>query len=386
MAYHPTYKSQVYVPIKKDNRSFEERQRSIWDEIHNDLDRDFISRDVSMPTRSAHPGGGGAGQVRLVDTPMGGGSSGGIWDDMHARMERRRHEWEEEVERMRKDFFKLTPTGSGSSGGVGGPTNGGEHITQTTNGGGSLMAGKPQEVYLEDGQGDRKFRVSFDVSQFSPNEINVRTQENKLIVHAKHEETGEGKNVSREFSRQIDLPKHVDPERLQSTLSKDGILQVEAPVAAPSYDRITADTAAPVRSMAHLPPLQTSGLSGSGSGSPGSSFKTGPVLTEQDGSRRLKMTVEIGKEFKPDEVMVKTVDKKLQISAKHEEQVQGRTTMREFSKELELPDNVDPNSVTASMSEDGKLIIEAPMSGYTQGSYQGKPGSTKQPEVTVSFK
>ena len=98
------------------------------------------------------------------------------------------------------------------------------------------------------------------------------------------------------------------------------------------------------------------------------------------------MTVEIGKEFKPEEVMVKTVDKKLQISAKHEEQVQGRTTMREFSKELELPENVDPNSVTASMSEDGKLIIEAPMSGYTQGSYQGKPGSTKQPEVTVSFK
>ena len=366
------------MPIQKDNRSFEERQRSIWDEIHNDLDRDFINRDVSMTTRAANPGGGGPSRSLVSEGPIG---SGGIWDDMHARMERRRHDWEDEVERMRKDFFKLTPSGG----------NGGETITQSINGG-SLMAGKPHEVYLEDSTGDKKFRVSFDVSQFSPNEINVRTQENKLIVHAKHEETGGGKNVSREFSRQIDLPKHVDPERLQSTLSKDGILQVEAPVAAPSYEKITADNAAPVRAVApshhmeHLPPLQTSGLSGSSSGSPGSGFKTGPVLTEQDGTRRLKMTVEIGREFKPDEVMVKTVDKKLQISAKHEEQVQGRTTMREFSKELELPENVDPNTVTASMSEDGKLIIEAPMSGYTQGSYQGKPGSTKQPEVSVSFK
>ena len=107
MAYHPTYKSQVYVPIKKDSRSFEERQRSIWDEIHNDLDRDFISRDVSMPTRSAKPGGGGAGQMRSFDPPIGGGSSGGIWDDMHARMERRRHDWEEEVERMRKGFLQI---------------------------------------------------------------------------------------------------------------------------------------------------------------------------------------------------------------------------------------------------------------------------------------
>ena len=320
-----------------------------------------------------------------------GGGSGGIWDDMHARMERRRREWEDEVERMRKDFFKLKPSGGNGASSIDSSIGGSEHITQSsTTNGGSLMTGKPQEVYLEDGQGDKKFRVSFDVSQFSPNEISVRTQENKLIVHAKHEETGEGKNVSREFSRQIDVPKHVDPERLQSTLSKDGILQVEAPVAAPSYDKITADTAAPVRSMmGPLPPLQTSGLTttGSSSGSPsGSSFKTGPVLTEQDGSRRLKMTVEIGKEFRPEEVQVKTVDKKLQISAKHEEQVQGRTTMREFSKELELPENVDPNTVTASMSEDGKLIIEAPMAGYTQGSYQGKPGSTKQPEVTVSFK
>lgn len=378
MAYNPIYKSQVYVPIQKDNRSFEERQRSIWDEIHNDLDRDFINRDVSVTNRAANPGGGGAPSRSLVsEGPIG---SGGIWDDMHARMEKRRHDWEDEVERMRKDFFKLRPSEG----------NGGETVTKGTNGG-SLMAAKPQEVYLEDSSGDKKFRVSFDVSQFSPNEISVRTQDNKLIVHAKHEETGEGKNVSREFSRQIDLPKHVDPERLQSTLSKDGILQVEAPVAAPSYEKITADTAAPVQAFAqphleHLPPLQTSGLTGSSSGSPGDGFKTGPVLTEQDGTRRLKMTVEIGREFRPEEVMVKTVDKKLQISAKHEEQVQGRTTMREFSKELELPENVDPNAVTASMSEDGKLIIEAPMSGYTQGSYQGKPGSTKQPEVSVSFK
>ncbi len=56
------YKSQVYVPIKKDSRSFEERQRSIWDEIHNDLDKDFLSRDASLTTaasRGVHQAPGG---------------------------------------------------------------------------------------------------------------------------------------------------------------------------------------------------------------------------------------------------------------------------------------------------------------------------------------
>jgi len=42
-----------------------------------------------------------------------------------------------------------------------------------------------------DGTGNNKvFRVSFDVSQFQPEEISVRTQDQHLIVHAKHEEKG----------------------------------------------------------------------------------------------------------------------------------------------------------------------------------------------------
>lgn len=32
------------------------------------------------------------------------------------------------------------------------------------------------------------FCVTFDVSQFEPEEVNIRTQANSLIVHARHEE------------------------------------------------------------------------------------------------------------------------------------------------------------------------------------------------------
>ena len=47
---------------------------------------------------------------------------------------------------------------------------------------------------------------------------------------AKHEETGEGKAVYREYNREFLLPSGTDPESIRSSLSKDGILTVEAPL------------------------------------------------------------------------------------------------------------------------------------------------------------
>jgi HSP20 family molecular chaperone IbpA len=57
---------------------------------------------------------------------------------------------------------------------------------------------------------------------------------------------------------------------------------------------------------------------------------------------------------------VKTVDRKLVVHARHEEKTPGRTSCREFNREFDLPDNIDPSTVTASLGEDGCLVIEAP--------------------------
>ena len=51
-----------------------------------------------------------------------------------------------------------------------------------------------------------------------------------MQVHAKHEEKGEGKSVYREYNREFLLPSGTDPETIRSSLSKDGILTVEAPL------------------------------------------------------------------------------------------------------------------------------------------------------------
>lgn len=50
-----------------------------------------------------------------------------------------------------------------------------------------------------------------------------------LCVHAKHEEDTPGRKVRLEFTKNYSLPENVDPKALKSTLSNDGVLQIEAP-------------------------------------------------------------------------------------------------------------------------------------------------------------
>ncbi len=43
------------------------------------------------------------------------------------------------------------------------------------------------------GAGEKELKLRFDVSQYCPEEILVKTVDNKLLVHAKHEETVNGR-------------------------------------------------------------------------------------------------------------------------------------------------------------------------------------------------
>lgn len=79
--------------------------------------------------------------------------------------------------------------------------------------------------------GDSKvLKLRFDVSQYAPEEIVVKTVDNKLLVHAKHEEKTDTKSVYREYNREFLLPKGCNPEHIKSSLSKDGVLTVDAPL------------------------------------------------------------------------------------------------------------------------------------------------------------
>ncbi|XP_054709906.1 alpha-crystallin A chain-like [Uloborus diversus] len=75
-----------------------------------------------------------------------------------------------------------------------------------------------------------KFQVRLDVGHFAPEEITVKTVDDQVVVTACHEEkVDEHGLISRQFTRRYHLPEGVEPEKVTSTLSADGVLLIEAP-------------------------------------------------------------------------------------------------------------------------------------------------------------
>lgn len=112
---------------------------------------------------------------------------------------------EDEIAKMKRDMFQLT---SGES---------------------TLKVDQP---FVEDFTGNKKMALRFDCSKFNPEEIQVKTVDKNLTVHAKHTEESPGRKVYREFTKSYTLPQNIDPLSLKSSLTRDGFLQVEAPAPA----------------------------------------------------------------------------------------------------------------------------------------------------------
>jgi len=101
--------------------------------------------------------------------------------------------------------------------------------SSTTSTGGNFLEGLNSPLIQDDGE-SKALKLRFDVSQYAPEEIVLKTVDNKLLVHAKHEEKSDTKSVYREYNREFLLPNGVNPELIRSSLSKDGVLTVEAPL------------------------------------------------------------------------------------------------------------------------------------------------------------
>lgn len=75
-----------------------------------------------------------------------------------------------------------------------------------------------------------KFTVKLDIRHFNPEEISVKTVDNSIVIHGKHEEKADEHGfIQREFTRRYVLPDDVDPEAVTSSLSAKGVLSIEAP-------------------------------------------------------------------------------------------------------------------------------------------------------------
>ncbi|XP_055912270.1 heat shock protein 23-like [Eupeodes corollae] len=74
------------------------------------------------------------------------------------------------------------------------------------------------------------FQLTFDVKEFKPNELAVKTVNNFLVIEGKHEERKDDHNFTKKhFSRTYLLPNGCNPDNVDSTISSDGVLCVKIP-------------------------------------------------------------------------------------------------------------------------------------------------------------
>jgi len=86
-------------------------------------------------------------------------------------------------------------------------------------------------VPIVEENGERKLKMEFNVKEYKPDEVKVNLLDNRVLqVSANHEDKNEaGQTRRRLFLRQYRLPKGVDVDHLSPSLSKDGVLTIEAP-------------------------------------------------------------------------------------------------------------------------------------------------------------
>lgn len=110
----------------------------------------------------------------------------------------------------------------------------------------NIIRPRRQNSEVVDSKPDSKFQVMLNVKCFRPNEIDVKTVDNFVVIHGKHEEHADEHGfVSREFTRRYKLPDDVEPEKVTSSLGKDGVLIIRAPrkiVEPPKNERVVPIT------------------------------------------------------------------------------------------------------------------------------------------------
>ncbi len=292
---------------------------------------------------------------RFDDPPMLGirrADSDRWFDDMRRRFDERRRQWDAEMRQMRSSFFTTPAFHPRVEERIltAAPISPPQPISPP------VPADCPVSTSYERGEdGSLHFLARFDVQAFNQDEVNVTVREGQIVVTASREQRMGGSSTTKQLIRTVDLPKGANETKIAASLSTDRILLVDVPIRpaiqSPAFTSMsgssgTSDLATP------------STLSGTGRSSHISS-RSSPAPTYSIVAAKPLFHVEIpvGGDYQPNEIQIRTLNNRVYISARHEERLSNRNTFREFSKEYDIPEHIDPKSINARL-EHGILHLE----------------------------
>lgn len=349
------YRTELRVPVDMARKTFADRHR---ERLGIDQDERSVHFSTSPEHKTLHS--------TPWHKPFSNGSlnssdftEGDDWfEEMRRRFEERRRKWNEDVKRMRQEFFTLDSNDLRKS----------ASPPRLLLPHGTVGARKPFSGTLEKcSDGSMQFVANFDVCGFSPEELRVTIRGNEVVVSAKTEKHSGSSRSSKEYTRSVTLPEGFNEEQANATLTTDGVLTFICPLnqgpeekrfTSPEVDTQNADGRGPIgwhdRSR-----IRKTDRSTPYSHSPQS------VRTDYDSSSSLsyirpkfRLEIPIDSDYSPAEIQIRTLNHRLYVTARHEERCSNRTAVREFSKEYDIPENVDPECLEAKL-ENGTLYIEA---------------------------
>jgi len=193
------------------------------------------------------------------------------------------------------------------------------------------------------------FVVEFNVAEYKPEELHIKTEGDTLIVSAKQEsKTSTGKSfISKQFEQRFSLPSGVNPEKISSKLGLDGMLRITAPrenVGGWRRQEAVEDRSSSSNSRS------VNTTSNKEEGLPEPSIKH-----EKD---KLEISIDV-REYRPDDLDVKVENNNLIISAKHEIRENNEIRTKVFEQKFSLPPGINPESVRSNLTREGTLVVTA---------------------------
>jgi len=185
------------------------------------------------------------------------------------------------------------------------------------------------------------FQVELQMMDYTPEEVEIRTEGDVLVVMACQGST-QGP-VSKQFEQRFSLPSGVTPNKISSYLNKEGLLTITAP-------------------RDNQPVISALKKASGGQEPQDWDDLPHPKVSYDEEQFEISMNT---KHYKPEELGLKVEGNTIIITAKQEVPEAGGVRTRVFEQKFSLPNGVRADAVASNLSREGVLTITAPRGNPT---------------------
>ncbi|CAF1588468.1 unnamed protein product [Rotaria magnacalcarata] len=229
---------------------------------------------------------------------------------------------------------------------------------------------KSYELPEHAGNNQKQLELTVGMKDYKPQEIKVSVKNNELIVQGEHRHKDENRSERSFFFKSTTLPPGTQIDQLQSHLTDDGQLKIEAPFVEQKETVRSIEVEKKISVTTSLKLLQLAALT-----IQPNAFRwineplrlthhhhrnNHPTSTRPHAEKfRVQLNVA---GFNPESIKTKVEGRKVIVEAKQEDrQPDGDFHTRELRKSYELPEHADAAHLASYVTPNNMLVIEVPI-------------------------